>query len=91
MIAHACPALYGALEFTGLPGGTSGKEPACQCGRRNRCGFDPWVRKIPWRRARQPTPVLLPGESRGQESGGSMDRSLVAPQGRKELGMTQGT
>ena len=28
-----------------------------------RCGFDPWVRKIPWRRAWQPTPVVLPGES----------------------------
>ena len=26
-------------------------------------GFDPWVGKIPWRRAWQPTPVLLPGES----------------------------
>ena len=31
-------------------------------------GFDPWVRKIPWRRAWQPTPVLLPGESHGQRS-----------------------
>ena len=31
-----------------------------------RHGFDPWVRKIPWRRKWQPTPVLLPGESRGQ-------------------------
>ena len=31
-----------------------------------RCGFDPWVRKIPWRRAWQPTPVFLPGESHGQ-------------------------
>ena len=30
--------------------------------------FDPWVRKIPWRRARQPTPVFLPGESRGLRS-----------------------
>ena len=29
------------------------------CGRR---GFDPWVGKIPWRRAWQPTPVFLPGE-----------------------------
>ena len=28
-----------------------------------RCGFDPWVRKIPWRREWQPTPVFLPGES----------------------------
>ena len=31
-----------------------------------RLGFDPWVRKIPWRRVWQPTPVLLPGESHGQ-------------------------
>ena len=30
--------------------------------------FDPWVRKIPWRRKWQPTPVLLPGESHGQWS-----------------------
>ena len=37
-----------------LPGGASGIEPACQC-RRHR--FSPWVRKIPWRRAWQPTPV----------------------------------
>ena len=33
-----------------------------------RCGFDPWVEKIPWRRAWQPTPVLLPGESHRQRS-----------------------
>ena len=33
-----------------------------------RCGFDPWVGKIPWRRALQPTPVFLPGESHGQRS-----------------------
>ena len=31
-------------------------------------GFDPWVRKIPWRRKWQPTPVMLPGESHGQRS-----------------------
>ena len=35
----------------GFPGGTSGKEPACQCRRLKRCGFDPWFKKIPWRRA----------------------------------------
>ena len=41
------------------------------------------VRKMPWRRAWQPTPVFLPGESHGQ-------RSLVgsSPQGRRESGMT---
>ena len=27
-----------------------------------------WVRKIPWRRKQQPTPVFLPGESHGQRS-----------------------
>ena len=33
-----------------------------------RCRFDPGIRKIPWRRAWQPTPVFLPGESHGQRS-----------------------
>ena len=51
-----------------FPGGTSGKEPAYQCRRYKRCGLDPWVRKIPRRRAWQLTPVFLPGESHGQRS-----------------------
>ena len=38
----------------GFPGDTSGEEPACQWRRRKRCGFDPWLRKIPWRRAGNP-------------------------------------
>ena len=38
------------LFALGFPGGTSGKEPACHCWRHKRHGFDPWVRKIPWRR-----------------------------------------
>ena len=37
----------------------SRKESACQSWR---LGFNPWVRKIPWRRKRQPTPVFLPAE-----------------------------
>ena len=52
----------------GFPGGVSGKEPACQCRRHKRRGFSPWVRKIPWRRAWQPTPVSLPGKFHGQRS-----------------------
>ena len=48
-----------------LPGWLSDKESTC-CFRR--CGFNPWVRKIPWRRKWQPTPVLLPGKSHGQRS-----------------------
>ena len=31
-------------------------------------GFNPWVRKTPWRRAQQPTPVFLPGEFHEQKS-----------------------
>ena len=55
-------------DLMGFPGGTSGKEHTCQCRRHERWGFDLWVVKIPWRRARQPTPVLLPRESHGQRS-----------------------
>ena len=54
----------------GFPGGVNGKEPTSQCKRHKRCGFDPWVGKIFWRRAWQPTPVVLPGESHGQVTGG---------------------
>ena len=46
----------------GFPGGTSSKEPACQCRRHKGCEFDPWVGKIPWRRVWQPTPIFLPGD-----------------------------
>ena len=46
-------------------GDAGGKEPACQCRRRKRCVFNPWVGKVPWRRAWQPTPVFLLGKSHG--------------------------
>ena len=51
--------------FKGFPGGSVVKESLC---RYRRCEFDPWVRKIPWRRKWQPTPVFLSGKSRGQRS-----------------------
>ena len=35
---------------------------------RGRPGFHPWVRKVPWRRAWQPTSVFLPGKSHGWRS-----------------------
>ena len=50
-----------------------------------RPSFDSWIRKIPWRREWQPTPVFLPGKSNGQ-------RSLVAysPWGCKESDRAEG-
>ena len=36
-----------------------GKGCSCQCRRLKRCGFSPWVWKIPWRRAWQPTQRFL--------------------------------
>ena len=56
------------FQYHYLPGGASGKEPACQCRRHKRQGFDPWVRKILWRRKWQSIPVFLPGEFHGQRS-----------------------
>ena len=56
------------MAFMGFPGGTSDKEPTCQCRRHKRSGFSPWVGKIPWIREWQPTPVFLPGEFHGQTS-----------------------
>ena len=49
-----------------------------------RPGFDPWLGKIPWRKAWQTTPVFLPGEFHGQ-------RSLVSysPRGLKGSDMTE--
>ena len=78
--------MYIKIEFTQnqkhFPCGASGKKKlACQYRGHKRCKFYPWVGKIPWRRAQQPTPVFLPGESQGQ-------RSLVghSPWGCKESG-----
>ena len=44
----------------------SGKESTCQCRRHQGCEFNPWVRRIPWSRKWQLTPVPLPGKFYGQ-------------------------
>ena len=69
-----------------IPGGASGKEPACQCRRCEGPVFSSWVRKITWRRVWQPTPVFLSGEYHGQ-------RSLAgcSLEGRKESDITEET
>ena len=83
------------FSYWGFPCGSAGKESVCNVGfpggsDSRVClwcrgpGFDPWVRKIPWRRKWQPTPVFLPGKSHGW-------RSLAgySPWGRKELDTTE--
>ena len=62
------------------------EEPACRFRRPERDRFDPWVRKIPWRRAWQPTPVFLLG-------GPSVQRSMVgySAWGHTELDTTEVT
>ena len=69
--------------FLRLPRWLSDKESTCQCRSHRRRGFNPWVGKIPWRRAWQPTPEFLPEKSHGQ-------RSLVgySPWGCKKLDTT---
>ena len=71
-----------ALVF---PGGTDGKESACNAGDLGVIPeFNPWIGKTPWRRAWQPTPVFLPRESHGQRSPAG-----YSPWGRKESDMTE--
>ena len=52
----------------GHPRWLCGEESAQQCRRCRRCGFDPWVRKIPWNRKWQHTQLFLPGKSHGQRA-----------------------
>ena len=72
----------------GCPGGSVVKNPPANEGDIGdmRLGFSPWVRKIPWRRAWQPTPVFLPGEFHAQ-------RSLLgySPRGSKDSDTTEAT
>ena len=64
-----------------VPWWLSGRQSTCQS---KQCGFDPWVRKILWRRKWQPTAVFLPGESHRQ---GSL--VCYSPWGREEFDMTE--
>ena len=60
------------------------KSLACNAGD---LGSIPWVRKSPWRREWQPTPVFLPGESHGQSS--LVGLGSTSPWGHKELDLTE--
>ena len=60
----------------GFPGGSAGKESACNAGD---LGSTPGLKRFPWKRERLPTPVFWPGEFLG----------LYSPWGRKELDKTE--
>ena len=73
--SEGCPQTFSEQIFTTL------LSVCLQCGRP---GFNPWVGKIPWRRKRPPTPVLLPGKSHGRKS-----LAGYSPWGRKESDTTK--
>ena len=77
---------WGAIAFSMNPTKASVyKESVCQCRRHKRCGFNPWVGKIPWVGNGNPFQYSCL-ENHGQ-------RSLMgySPWGRKELDMTEHT
>ena len=73
---------YSLTGELGFPGGSDGKEPACNVGDSGSI----WIGKISWRKEWLPTPVFLPGESCEQ---GSLTR--YSPWGHKELDTTEAT
>ena len=82
-LLQSCLILCNPMDCS-LPGS---KKPACQCRKCTRRGFDPWVGKIPWRRAwKEDTPVSLRGESHGQRS-----QAGYSPWGRKESDTPEAT
>ena len=84
--SHGLQGSVSSCQALHVLGGTRGKEHARQYRRHKRHPLDPWVGRVPWRRAWQPTPVVSPGKFHGQ-------RSLVSysPQGHKESDMGEVT
>ena len=67
----------------GFPSGSIVKNPPANAG----YGFDPWVRKIPWRRAWQPTPIFSSGKSHGWRRLQSMGSQRVGHDWATSLGL----
>ena len=67
-LTEELPYLRPLAVWLDFPAGASGREPACQCRRHQRCRFDSWVGKIPRRREWLPTQVFLPRKFHGQRS-----------------------
>ena len=80
---HGVPKSQTQLNTAQHPSGLASKQPTCQCRRRKRRGFKPWVRKVPWRRKWQYSCL-----------GNSMDREACmgcSSWSCNELGMTKHT
>ena len=60
--------LHSFCEIWVLSSNLLGKEPACQCRRCRRCGFDPWVWKIPGEGNGNPLQYACSEKSCGQRS-----------------------
>ena len=69
------------ITSRGFPGVASVKETASQC-RRQRLEWDPWVRKIPWSRKWQHTPVFFPGKPMGRGAWRATVHGVVKSQTR---------
>ena len=78
-LRHLC--FFQGVRSSGLPCGLRWERVHLPC-RRPR--FSPWIRKIPWRRKWQPTPVLFPGESHGHRGPAG-----CTPWGRKKADTTE--
>ena len=74
---------YSSFPYQCLSHGSAGKESACQCRRHRSLGFDPWVRKIPWRSGMAACSSILAWEH-GQ---GSLEGH--SPESREELDTTE--
>ena len=73
VIVNSCFSMYIPWRPSkGFPDGASGKDPACQCRRHKRCGFDPWAGKVSGRRTCNPLQYSCPGESPWTAEPGSL-------------------
>ena len=71
ILRFSCQQSPGGCRVCELSNATTNWDTSCPRWRWKRLDFDPWMGKIPWRWAWQPTPVFLPGESpRAEEPGG---------------------
>ena len=82
--------IYIYFIYLSFPGGSDGKESACNAG--DLAWSNPWIGKIPWRKAWQSTLVFLPGESPWTKKPGglqSMGSQRVDQENPLEKGMAK--